>query len=137
MAYPYYTNYPMSNYQPQMLPTQMSVTNQSNGQITWVQGEAAARSFMVPANTSAILMDSEKEVFYIKTTDQAGMPLPLRTFSYKEMLPEVAKVQIEDKMYATVDDYNALKVECDALKEEIKKLSEKLNSRRKTEVKDE
>ena len=29
-------------------------------------------------------MDSEDSIFYIKSTDQSGMPQPLRIFEYKE-----------------------------------------------------
>ena len=31
-------------------------------------------------------MDSESECFYIKTTDASGMPQPLRTFTYREVI---------------------------------------------------
>lgn len=55
------------------------------GAINWVQGEAGARSIPVPAEQKALLMDSETNVFYIKSSDASGMPLPLRTFEYKEV----------------------------------------------------
>ena len=55
-----------------------------NNGITWVQGENAAKSFPVGAGQSVLLMDSESSVMYIKSTDQSGMPLPLRIFDYKE-----------------------------------------------------
>lgn len=56
------------------------------GAINWVQGEAGARSIPVPAGQKALLMDSETNVFYIKSSDASGMPLPLRTFEYKEVI---------------------------------------------------
>lgn len=55
------------------------------GTINWVQGEAGARSVPVGANQKALLMDSETNVFYIKSSDASGMPLPLRVFEYKEV----------------------------------------------------
>lgn len=55
------------------------------GTINWVQGEAGARSVPVPAGQKALLMDSETNVFYIKSSDNSGMPLPLRVFEYKEV----------------------------------------------------
>lgn len=55
------------------------------GAINWVQGEAGARSVPVPAGQKALLMDSETNIFYIKSSDSSGMPLPLRTFEYKEV----------------------------------------------------
>lgn len=64
----------------QQPPQQQQNVNQG---ILWVQGEAGAKSYLVAPNTSVLLMDSENERFYIKTTDSAGMPT-LRTFEYKE-----------------------------------------------------
>ena len=58
------------------------------GTINWVQGEAGARSVPIPAGQKALLMDSETNVFYIKSSDSSGMPLPLRTFEYKEVVAE-------------------------------------------------
>lgn len=52
--------------------------------INWVQGEAGAKSFVVTPGQTVLLMDSEESVFYIKSTDESGMPLPLRIFDYKE-----------------------------------------------------
>ena len=49
-----------------------------------MQGEAGAKSFFVAPGQSLILMDSEAEVFYIKSTDASGVPMPLRIFDYKE-----------------------------------------------------
>lgn len=79
---------PMQMQQPAPQP-------QSNG-IVWVQGESAAKSFPVAPNTTVMLLDSESSVFYLKTSDASGMPLPLRVFDYKErtqtpsVLPTVA-----------------------------------------------
>ena len=67
---------PMQMQQPTPQP-------QSNG-IVWVQGESAAKSFPVAPNTTVMLLDSESSVFYLKTSDASGMPLPLRVFDYKE-----------------------------------------------------
>ena len=55
------------------------------GAINWVQGEAGARSVPVSAGQKVLLMDSENNVFYVKSSDQSGMPLPLRTFEYREV----------------------------------------------------
>ena len=62
---------------------------QSSGNINWVQGEAGAKSFMVAPRQSVLLMDSENNVFYIKSTDESGMPKPLRIFDYTERVPVV------------------------------------------------
>lgn len=61
-----------------------------NGNIIWVQGDAGAKSIQVNAGNSVLLMDSEQQVFYIKTVDASGIPQPLRTFTYTEKM-DVAK----------------------------------------------
>lgn len=80
--YSYNTPSPPMSYQAPMM-SQMPVNNSSSG-LTWVQGEIGAKAYPVAPGMSVILMDSEDERFYIKSTDASGMPLPLRTFSYTE-----------------------------------------------------
>ena len=76
----------LASMQAQYQQPQQQNVNQG---ILWVQGEAGAKSYLVAPNTSVLLMDSENSQFYIKTTDQAGMPT-LRTFEYKEITAGVA-----------------------------------------------
>ena len=85
--YPYYNNGAMPDMLGQlrsqpMQPVQQPV--QQNNGIVWVQGENAAKSYPVAPNTTVMLLDSESSVFYLKTSDVSGMPLPLRVFDYKE-----------------------------------------------------
>ena len=72
----------MPMQQPMQMP-QPAPQPQSNG-IVLVQGENAAKSFPVAPNTTLMLLDSESSVFYLKTSDASGMPLPLSVFDYKE-----------------------------------------------------
>ena len=57
-------------------------------------------------------MDSEAEVFYIKATDPNGVPLPLRTFDYKERITgaqrpvQAAQTPMGD--YVTRAEFDAL-----------------------------
>ena len=82
---PYQANYNMQPAtQPVLNNTQTANTQSNNSGIVWVQGEAGAKSYLVGAGNSVMLMDSEQSVFYIKSTDQSGMPLPLRIFDYTE-----------------------------------------------------
>lgn len=103
ITYPTYSNF----YTPTQVLENQS-TNSSNG-IIWVQGEAAARSYpILTRNTNILLMDSEKDVFYIKSTDSNGMPLPLRAFEYREKslqdsVPEESKK--ESSTYVTKDEF--------------------------------
>ena len=61
-----------------------SVMQNGNGGLIWVQGEAGAKSYLVAPGNNIMLMDSEAQVFYIKSADASGMPLPLRVFDYTE-----------------------------------------------------
>lgn len=73
-------NYYPTNYQPNYNQYQQPT---STGMV-WVQGLEGAKAYPVASGNSVLLMDSEESVFYIKTSDQSGMPQPLRIFDYKE-----------------------------------------------------
>ena len=87
MAYP--TTYPNPTYpyvpypQPVIPNTNTNIPSMNTG-IIWVQGEGGAKAYPVSAGSSVVLFDSEGDRFYIKTTDQSGMPQPLRAFDYIE-----------------------------------------------------
>lgn len=108
MMQPQYQPQPNQQYQPQ-----------SNSGLIWVQGMNAAKAFPVSPGTSQLLMDSESECFYIKTTDASGMPLPLRTFSYKEIInvpknssqsaPQNNVPQIDTSAFVTRAEFNELR----------------------------
>lgn len=98
----YYPNQVPIMQTPQQMPVgqpQMAQNAQatSNNGITWVQGEAAAKSLPVGAGQSVLLMDSEESVFYIKSTDQSGMPQPLRIFDYTERTAQHSEAGITKK----------------------------------------
>ena len=101
----------LANMQAQFQQQQAQPVNQG---ILWVQGEAGAKSYLVAPNTSVLLMDSEESRFFIKTTDNAGMPT-LRTFEYQETTTWAApapqkqpEVNMDDK-YVTRQEYNDLR----------------------------
>ena len=121
-------------YPPQYYPNSVTATptvpnynvNQQSSGIIWVQGEAAAKSYPVSAGQSVLLMDSETPVMYIKSTDQSGMPLPLRIFDYKER-----NQNGKEKPHETKVDFVS-REEFDKFKEEIK-IELKRNRRRSEE----
>lgn len=91
--FPQYTQYPAQTQQNAQLsqqyqPVQQQSQPQNSGAITWVQGEAAAKSYPVAPGSSVLLMDSESSCFYIRSTDASGMPLPLRVFDYTERIQQ-------------------------------------------------
>ena len=102
--YPQYTYVPQQPIAP-VIQTQSTVND--NG-VNWVQGEAGAKSWVVPPGKSVMLMDSENSVFYIKTTDNSGVPLPLRIFDYTERTTQnvssAETTQITNSQYVTKDE---------------------------------
>ena len=61
--------------------------------ILWVQGiEGAKAQQILPGNT-LLLLDSEQDRFYIKSCDQYGICLPLKTYKFEEVI-EVVQPQI-------------------------------------------
>ena len=89
----YQQMYPQYNYVPQQPIIQTQPVTNDNG-IIWVQGEAGAKSWAVAPGKSVMLMDSENSVFYIKTTDNSGIPLPLRIFDYTERTQSTQPVNV-------------------------------------------
>ena len=80
--------------------------------ILWVQGEAGAKSWAVAPGKSVMLMDSESNTFYIKSSDNSGMPMPLRIFDYTERTQNQTQNQtihhkeIDTSQFVTWDAFN-------------------------------
>ena len=89
------------NYNYNWMQNTSQAQAQSNG-IIWVQGIAGAKSFLVAPGQSVLLMDSESNTFYIKSSDASGMPMPLRTFDYTERTPKPETVQSD---YITREEF--------------------------------
>ena len=86
-------------------PMQMNVApTQNNVGIVWVQGEAGAKSYLVGAGQSVLLMDAEGSTFYIKSTDASGIPMPLRIFDYKERARDQSTASAGHTQYVTHEE---------------------------------
>lgn len=101
---------PYNPYQP--YPYQQPLDNlgqlrmwqqQAQSGINWVQGIDAAKAYIVAAGNSVLLLDSESQCFYIKSTDASGMPQPLRIFDYTERTADIAE-DVSRETYATKDE---------------------------------
>lgn len=100
-----YSNYTYSSY-PYTQNYNNNAQQQVQTNINWVSGEAAAKSFYVAPGQSVLLMDSESNVFYIKSADISGMPLPLRIFDYTERAAAAkAETSAERADYVTRDEF--------------------------------
>ena len=127
--YPQYYQPNQFQYAPQVPNSQQAQTNN----LIWVQGENSAKSYPVSAGQSMLLMDSENPVMYIKSTDQSGMPLPLRVFDYKERTQarsEHAQTVAEPKVdYISRDEFDAFREE---IRGEIKQVNKPVISKTPT-----
>lgn len=106
----YYNGFPAS-YQP-VYPVQQAPVMQTpqapqnaNGLI-WVQGEQAAKSYLVAPNTTVQLWDSEEKVIYLKSADASGMP-SMKILDYTIRGGESPQAAPAAE-YATKDDLKAL-----------------------------
>lgn len=112
-----YNNYFPATYQPvypqqvqqyqqasQVQPQAQVPQNHNNG-IIWIQGENAAKSYLVAAGNSVVLFDAENPVFYIKSADQTGMP-SMKKFRFEEVT-EVAQADNGQPVaeYITRDEF--------------------------------
>lgn len=99
---------PMQSYQ---MPMQQP--RQDSGGLTWVQGEAGAKSWFVAPGSTVLLMDSESMRFYLKSADMSGVPA-LRTFEYNEVGSNPNKQQEVTQAatgFVTIDEFNGFKSE--------------------------
>lgn len=119
----YFNGFP-ATYQPMVpqfaQPVQQAQQNQSG--IIWVQGEAAAKSYMVAPGGTVQLWDSEEKVIYLKSADVSGMP-SIKILDYTIRGEEKEKDAPE---YAT-------KADLEALAEKVKELSKRKTTRREAE----
>lgn len=104
---------------------QMQPVPQTNQGLLWVQGEAGAKSYLVAPNTTVLLMDSEGSRFYLKSTDNAGMPR-LRVFEYSEVSQNAQQAQ--NSAQINFDDKYVTRKEYDGLQEKYMEIIERLNN---------
>lgn len=102
----------MPQYQQPMLAQQP----QGNG-VVWVQGEAAAKSYLLAPNTTLALWDSERQTIYLKSADAAGMPT-MKTLDYT--IRQAADTLPAEGGWATKDEINQLANQIKALEEKMK-----------------
>ena len=118
----YYGGYPATyqpiyqpvQYQQPAAPSAQAAQGQSSGLI-WVQGEAAAKSYLVAPGSTVQLWDSEQKVIYLKSADASGMP-SMKVLDYTIRGEEPEKKPPE---YATKDEVAALAEKIRELKSEM------------------
>lgn len=130
-----YNNYFPAGYQPAQIvyPTQPNTapTQQSaQSALTWVQGEAGAKSYLVAPNSTVVLWDSETPTIYIKSSDASGLPT-MRVLEYTE------RTQTHDKRTACVNEDFVAVSDFEKLKSDVEEMKKYLKSQIGTEKKKE
>ena len=108
-----YNQIPLYQNPYQMPQSNMYMTKQlspQNNGIIWVQGIEGAKAYQIPQNSNIILMDSEKNRMYIKTSDNIGM-CNLRIFDFTEVTEtsqghNSVATQPDLSQYVTRDELN-------------------------------
>ena len=104
---------PMQMYQ-QPMAQQMQQPQQSTSGLIWVQGEGAAKSYLVAPNTTVALFDNETQSIYIKSADASGMPsIKILDYTLRDSAP-TRQIPGKDN-FATKEEVSALREELDAL----------------------
>lgn len=120
----YYNGFP-ATYQPvyptaqaPVMQTPMQNQQPTNSSIIWVQGEQAAKSYLVAPNSTVQLWDSEEKVIYLKSADASGMPsMKILDYTIRGDANSQAPAQMPE--YATKDDLKSLEEKIRDIREEM------------------
>lgn len=111
----------LQNYEQQYMQQQYPQYQQpqQNSGVVWVQGIEGAKSYLLPPNSNAFLMDSEGSYFYLKSTDSAGLP-STKIYKFHEVTEgdmNTAKQQsnLQTENFVTKDELNSNLMEMNKL----------------------
>lgn len=124
--------------QPQQMPVQQPIqpmqmpqpTPMPSNDMLWVLNETEATSYPVAPNNSVTLWDKNKDTVYIKSVNIQGVP-SMRILDYTERTTENApKTPVEHECkcgskFVSIDKFNALQSEFEALRGELEELKAK------------
>lgn len=71
--------------------------------IIWVQGIEGAKAQQVQPGNTLLLLDSEQDRFFIKACDQYGIYLPLKAYSFTEIIDSTEPMTVVEASAATPD----------------------------------
>ena len=83
--------------------------------VRWVDGEDAARTYPIPYNSTALLMDRESPVLYVKTVDHMGR---ITEFEIYDLINRAPKKETQGD-FVTKDDLDKLMSEMNKRFDEI------------------
>ena len=111
----YFNGFPAS-YQPMYPQYQQPAQNTQQNGIIWVQGEAAAKSYLVAPGQTVQLWDSEEKVIYLKSADGSGMP-SMKILDYTIR----GEAEVKPTEYATKEDLAVLSERIEKMKADLSK----------------
>lgn len=137
---PYYAPFYRPTYQQefsqgQYMQAPQIPANQSTSDFLWVLNENEATSYPVAPNNTVILWDKNLPVVYVKSVNMQGIP-SMRILDYTERANQPsgqpnAVISQGSTAYATIDQFNALKEDVEAMR---KRLEESKSKTKKSEV---
>ena len=92
-------------------------------------GREGANMYPVAAGYTALLLDEENSMFFIKTNDASGIPRPLREFKYEEVTQPTPS-SLDFSKFATKEDLNNILSEIRKLQSNNDNNYNKPNNRR-------
>lgn len=76
-----------------------------NNQLIWVQGEEAAKAYMVAPNSTMVLWDTDLPVIYLKQCDSMGRPsMTILDFTVRETPKPADEIADLKKQLATLTE---------------------------------
>lgn len=122
-----------------MQTTPMPMQNQPTNDFLWVLNENEATSYPVAPNNTVTLWDKNLPTIYIKSVNAQGVP-SMRVLDFVERssaspTPPVGTAFNSPNNFVTLDSFNALKGDVEALRGKLDELNTKPTAKsKKTEV---
>ena len=116
-------------FQQPMQNAQIPMQGQPTNDFLWVLNENEATSYPVAPNNTVTLWDKNLPTIYIKSVNAQGVP-SMRVLDFVERTatnptPPVGTAFNSTNNFVTIDSFNALKVDVDALKGKLDELNSK------------
>ena len=128
---------PMGQYNPQyqqpmgqpMQNAQIPMQGQQTNDFLWVLNENEATSYPVAPNNTVILWDKNLPTVYIKSVNAQGVP-SMRVLDFTERTSTASKQPVSAPFgsannFVTIDSFNALKGDVEALRGKLDELNAK------------
>ena len=126
-------------FQQPMQNAQMPMQGQPTNDFLWVLNENEATSYPVAPNNTVILWDKNLPTVYIKSVNAQGVP-SMRVLDFTERTATAAKQPVSAPFgsannFVTIDSFNALKGDVEALRGKLDELNAKpVTKSKKAEV---